>query len=76
MSLAKFCLSRNYIYELEEDDYCDKDAYLGTNEEVESSSPWYISLKIKNENIRFKIDTGADLRVIPEDVFHKLGKFP
>ena len=72
----KFCLSKKDVHELEEDDYCDEDAYLGTIEEVESSSPWYISLKIKNENIRFKIDTGADLTVIPEDVFHKLGKFP
>ena len=66
----KFCLLGKDVHDLEEDDYCDEDAYLGTIEEVESSSPLYISLKIKNENIRFKIDTGADLTVIPEDVFH------
>ena len=58
------------------DDYCNVDAYLGTMEDVESSNPWYTSLKIKHENIRFKIYNCADLTFIPEDEFRKFEKYP
>ena len=50
---------------------------MGTIEEVEGSSPWYISLEIKkNQIIRFKIDTKADITVILRAIFHILRKFP
>lgn len=49
---------------------------MGIIDEVESSSLWYISLRIQNENIWFKIDTGAVVTLIPEDIFLKMEKFP
>ena len=76
----KCCLSKKHLHEVEEDASTayeqDKYAYLGTIDEVQSSSPWYISLKIKHMDIQFKIDTGADLTVLSDDVYVKLGKFP
>ena len=76
----KCCLSKKHLHEVEEDASTayeqDKYAYLGTIDEVQSSSPWYISLKIKQMDIQFKIDTGADLTVLSDDVYVKLGKFP
>jgi transcriptional regulator len=36
------------------------------------SETWIINLKVKDTDIQFKIDTGADLSVVPEYVFKKL----
>ena len=37
------------------------------------SSPWSITLKVNGLPITFKIDTGADVSVIPESTFRALG---
>ena len=62
---ASVCKSKNTVGEVE--DY----GFLG---EVNSndSEPWIINLKVKDTDIQFKIDTGADVSVIPEYVFKKL----
>lgn len=62
---ASVCKSRSTVGEVE--DY----GFLG---EVNSndSEPWIINLKVKDTDIQFKIDTGADLSVVPEYVFKKL----
>ena len=43
---------------------------------IETSAKWRTNLLIGNSGINFKIDTGADVTVIPEDVFRQcnLGK--
>ena len=62
---ASVCKSRSTVGEVE--DY----GFLG---EVNSndSETWIINLKVKDTDIQFKIDTGADLSVVPEYVFKKL----
>ena len=39
-----------------------------------SSSPWMVSLLIKNTPVQFKIDTGADVSVIPAKLFSRFNK--
>lgn len=43
---------------------------------VENNSKWKTNLLIGKHNVNFKIDTGADVTVIPEDIFrrYKLGR--
>lgn len=36
--------------------------------------PWAVRIQIRNTNVRFKIDTGADLTVIPEEVYKEITK--
>jgi hypothetical protein len=61
---AFICKSRSTVREVK--DY----SFLG---EINSndSEPWIINLKVKDTDIQFKIDTGADLSVVPEYVFKK-----
>lgn len=48
-------------------------AFLGT---VSSDGePWLITLKVNEDTAVFKIDTGADVTVLSEEIFHK-GQFP
>ena len=79
-----FCLSK--VQEVndrdgESDD--ESDAYLGTIDSESavlssissnSDEPWIIDLKVGQGFIRFKIDCGADVTVISEDL--KIGKLP
>jgi hypothetical protein len=64
---ASVCKSRSTVGEVED---C---GFLG---EVNSndSELWIINLKVKDTDIQFKIDTGADLSVVPEDVFKMLAR--
>ena len=43
---------------------------------VENNSNWKTTLLVGNTNVKFKIDTGADVSVFPEDIFRrcKLGR--
>ena len=61
----------------------ESDAYLGTIDSESavlssissnSDEPWIIDLKVGQGFIRFKIDCGADVTVISEDL--KIGKLP
>ena len=63
----------------------ESDAYLGTIDSESavlssissnSDEPWIIDLKVGQGFIRFKIDCGADVTVISEDMYLKIGKLP
>ena len=43
---------------------------------VENNLKWKTNLLMGNHNVKFKIDTGVDVTVIPEGIFHrcKLGR--
>ncbi|KAK7107196.1 hypothetical protein V1264_015153 [Littorina saxatilis] len=43
---------------------------------TEKSEPWMITLRIKDTDVRFKIDTGADISIMSEQAFKKLKKQP
>lgn len=52
---------------------CDYDeAFLGTIG-TGNSNPWIVSLQVMNETVDFHIDTGAEVSVIPDQVYKKLG---
>ena len=34
--------------------------------------PWFVTLQLQGISVRFKIDTGADVTVIPESVFKRI----
>lgn len=42
--------------------------FLGTI--TAGKDPWTVDLQLKNKNVHFKIDTGADVTVIPDYVFN------
>ena len=56
---------------------CDDNdrAYLDTVD-MHDTDPWTITLKARQVCIRFKIDTGADVTVISENMYSQLGKLP
>ena len=41
------------------------DAFLGTVHSVETGNPWMVDLEVNNRNLKFKMDTGADVTVLP-----------
>ena len=52
----------------------DKDCYfLGAVEDNESQTKWSVDLSLGKTQMRFKIDTGADVTVIPEPLYLQTG---
>ena len=41
------------------------DAFLGTVRSVEKGKPWMVDLEVNNRNLKFKMDMGADVTVLP-----------
>ena len=61
------CKSSQTVGEIEED-Y----AFLGAIGTERNEDIWSVDLTLNNSPVRFKIDTGADVTVIPENVYQKL----
>ncbi|ROL55227.1 hypothetical protein DPX16_5737 [Anabarilius grahami] len=67
---AKVCRSRgisevNMTGDEQEDDM----AFLGTVSTEQNDAPWLIKLKVNDSEVLFKVDTGADVTVVSEDLF-------
>lgn len=78
---AQMCRTKKYIAEVNTDiqnsNGNEDSHYLGTiNEYVdyieENNDPWKVNLLIQNSNIKFKIDSGADVTVIGEKHYKML----
>ena len=71
----KFCRSKNTsesaINQIEEDD-----AFLGVVSSNNSLDPWLINLCLNKQTLKFKIDTGADVTVIPVSMCNKFKHRP
>ena len=50
----------------------DDEAFMGMVQQSKGSSPWSITLSVNGKPVEFKIDTGADVTVIPKSVFKKI----
>ena len=50
--------------------------FLGSLGEDGETAPWQIDLQVNGVKIPFKIDTGADISVIPMDVYRKMNPRP
>ena len=68
---ASVCRSSQTVGEIEED-Y----AFLGAIGTERNEDIWSVDLTLNNSPVRFKIDTGADVTVIPESVYKKLKPTP
>lgn len=53
---------------LEED--TEEDIFLGTVDTGKQA--WTVDIKIRDTNVTFKIDTGADITVVPEQVYRQI----
>ncbi|XP_029192721.2 uncharacterized protein LOC114959009 [Acropora millepora] len=76
---AKVCKSSKRVQSVDEDSSEDDVSVMTIGEAVnmvENNSKWKTNVLIRNHNVKFKIDTGADVTVIPEDIFRrfKLGR--
>lgn len=68
---ASVCKSSQTVGEIEED-Y----AFLGAIGTERNEDIWSVDLTLNNSLVHFKIDTGADVTVIPESVYKKLKPTP
>ena len=50
----------------------DDEAFMGVVQQSEGSNPWSITLFVNGISVEFKIDTGADVTVIPMSVFRSI----
>ena len=50
------------------------DAFLGTVHSVETGNPWMVDLEVNNRNLKFKMDTGADVTVLQLKQYDKKKK--
>ncbi|KAK3098958.1 hypothetical protein FSP39_024697 [Pinctada imbricata] len=66
---AKMCRNKA-IRELESSPY-PEDAFLGAID-TDTENGWMVDLSINGVSVRFKIDTGADVTVIPEEISRKV----
>ncbi|KAI4874700.1 hypothetical protein NFI96_001267 [Prochilodus magdalenae] len=49
-------------------------AFLGTVNTEPADAPWLIKVKADDNEVLFKVDTGADVTVVPEELYRR-GKF-
>ena len=84
------CLKRNHfsrmcrtkaqdeLHEDATDSDTESESRTYTLDAVDSKEnrPWTVNLKIKDTNVTFKIDTGADVSIISERTFHSLKRKP
>ena len=65
----KLCRSKHTseptINQIEE----EEDAFLGVVHSKQSLDPWMVNLYLNKQSLEFKIDTGADVTVIPASVY-------
>ncbi len=65
----KVCVSSRKVNEIQEQ---DPGIFLGTV--MAEGDPWLIDIKIKDCEVQFKIDTDADVTIMPDHVFHEIFK--
>lgn len=64
----RVCMSKT-VHEVAEDEEGDE-VFLGSV--IASGEPWMVNLDINGKQVPFKIDTGADVTVLPYSVFKEL----
>ena len=64
------CKTKANIREIAEDS--EEETFLGTVNSanaIGASAPWLVEVKVNGEDVKFKVDTGADVTVIPERIY-------
>lgn len=67
---SKVCKSTKTVHVVETD--CNEDTPLFLGSVDAGLDPWFADLTIRNHKVRFKIDTGADVSVIPAHIYHAI----
>ena len=64
--MKRCCKNKATIREIAEDS--EEEAFLRTvsASAIGANAPWLVKVKMNEEDIEFKVDTGADVMVIPE----------
>ncbi len=62
------CRSKTTVSEVEQE---EQDAFMGSVQEPERN-PWTVTLLVNGKPLEFKIDTGADVTVLPKDAFDSI----
>lgn len=65
---GKMCRSTKRVSAVSED--TDDDIFLGTVDAGRQA--WTVDIRVRDTNVKFKIDTGADVTVIPEQVYKQI----
>ena len=69
---SKVCKSTKTVHVVETECSDDTPLFLGS---VDAGlDPWYADLTIRNHKVRFKIDTGADVSVIPAQIYYAIAE--
>lgn len=66
---GKVCKSTRRVSAVLEDD-TEEDIFLGTVDAGKQA--WTVDIKIRDTNVKFKIDTGADVTLVPEQVYRQI----
>ena len=68
------CCRSKVVQEVHTNPDSDDSFFLGAvgDSSISDNNPWMVRLKLNNVHTRFKIDTGADVSVVPESLFKKL----
>ncbi|KAL1281458.1 hypothetical protein QQF64_000261 [Cirrhinus molitorella] len=71
---SKMCKTAKTVHAIEAEEYSESSEpwFLGTVETGQDA--WDVELFIRHHKVKFKIDTGADVTVIPESVFREITK--
>ena len=68
------CRSKGGLREVKQNTDSDdsEKEFLGavSADAVNTTKPWTITLKLNGRNVEFKVDTGADVTVIPESIYN------
>lgn len=67
---SKVCKSTKTVHVVETD--CNEDIPLFIGSVDAGLDPWFADLTQRNHKVRFKIDTGADVSVIPAHIYHAI----
>ena len=76
---AKMCRTKTrplYGIQTDEDDYVSTDMFIGTIQRNQKPREWQITLPLNNQQLKFKIDTGAQCNVIPKQRYLQVSKAP
>ena len=67
---SKVCYAKGKVHEVEASS--DDEYFLGSiTSSVDAIEDWSASIEVGNKTLRFKLDTGADVTVIPTSAYTK-----
>ena len=71
------CCRSEAVQEVEEPEFDADELFFAAVEERKcSTSPWYVNLEINQRDVKFKIDSGADVTLMTIDTYQKLQPIP